>query len=148
MNVLPRIAIVATFVVQAEGIATERSVNQAIQGTWEVVSVVRDGKATTHDQHLNTLISFRDGEVATVVDGRRGPIGKYVIDAHSDPVRIQWSWVDTKRHFITGIISTEGGVLTICQKYCDEKDVDLLRPQSFESTAENGCALYILSRRD
>jgi uncharacterized protein (TIGR03067 family) len=120
--------------------------DKAIEGHWSIVSYVSHGRNLEQHRYLNAVLSFNGGELQFVARGAYK--AAYLVDASRIPKAIQWSWDDTRHHFITGIFTTEGGNLTLCIRECDDKDADKARPTEFRSTEENGCSLLVLSKAD
>jgi uncharacterized protein (TIGR03067 family) len=113
-----------------------------IQGTYTVVSVVRDGEDLPDAK--DAMVTYTaDKYTVKTKDEMHG--GTYTLDSTQKPKEIDSTPAqgDNKDKVLKGIYKLEGDTLTICMPMKSEQD----RPKAFESKQGSGLLLVILKRQ-
>jgi uncharacterized protein (TIGR03067 family) len=116
---------------------------EKLAGTWDVVSVERDGKAMPADKVKGSTLTIK-GDKYVVKLGDMTIEGIYKVDPAQKPKAIDATRTngDDKGKTLLGIFTLEGDDLKMCFNGPSNKD----RPKEFNAKSGSGSALYVFKR--
>jgi len=116
---------------------------EKLAGTWNAVSIERDGKAMPADKVKGSTLTIT-GDKYVIKIGDMSIEGVYKLDSSKKPKAIDAtrSNGDDKGKTLVGIFSLEGDDL----KMCFHPPANTERPTEFSAKAGSGSALYVFKR--
>jgi uncharacterized protein (TIGR03067 family) len=117
---------------------------RAMQGTWKVVAMERNGVKTSDDDLKNFHVTIKSYHV-TADDGRKIQEADFVLNTDPTPKSIHFVSKDNegKKKNQPGIFELDGDTLKICYVH-EGKDAKL--PIEFASKPESGHTLVVLKK--
>jgi len=111
-----------------------------LEGTWQLVSAVTDGKAAAEDFVAKVQVIIKDGKHSVKIDGETAvkeiPVA---VDPSTDPKSTTDTLPDGQK--ILGIYKIEGDKLTSCVAKPGQR-----RPKAFAAEAGSGQTLRVFRR--
>lgn len=111
-----------------------------LEGTWQLVSAVTDGKPAAEDFVAKVQVIIRDGKHSVRIDGETAvkeiPVA---VDPSTDPKSTTDTLPDGQK--IHGIYKLEGDILTSCVARPGQQ-----RPKAFAAEAGSGITLRVFRR--
>ena len=108
---------------------------KALQGTWQMIKAVKEGKATDKDIKGVTMVIEKD--TLTIKDGKRDEQVKIKVDPSKKPHQIDLEVGKGKIETVKGIYKLEKDELSI--RFAERgKD----RPTSFDTKGEGGLLVF------
>jgi len=111
-----------------------------LQGTWQLISAIKDGKQTPDENVRKIRVIIKDGKHSVYFGDEMIVKGiSFVVDPTKNPKASTDTLPDGRR--IEGIYRLEGDTLTTCVAEAGKP-----RPLQFESNPESGHTLRVFNR--
>ena len=114
-----------------------------LQGTWNVVSLVQNGKAVPREAIKGATLIF-EGDHYGLKGGKEEYRGSFKLNQRANPKQIDTTFVDVddrEKGRAQGIYKLEGDRLTICWREGGKG-----RPKAFTSEPDSGTRLIVVER--
>jgi uncharacterized protein (TIGR03067 family) len=116
---------------------------EALQGTWKLASVVRNGEEVPAD-FLQSAKLVVKGERYSVTAGDQSAVATFKMDASKKPRQIDFTYIEgpQKGETIKGIYEVEGDTYRMCRGLTSESE----RPTKFAAPADSGLIFVVMKR--
>jgi uncharacterized protein (TIGR03067 family) len=116
---------------------------ESIQGAWDAVEVVVEGKAQAAGETKKMSVVFKNELMSVLIDGKEEERYTFKLDSTKNPKNIDVSEKDGKEP-AEGIYELDGDSLKLCWNSANKVKG---RPENFTPTPENKLSMMLLKRK-